>query len=91
MSKPVRPATVDDLDEICALIRELAEYEELSHEVVFSVDGKRIGVDKSGTGGIYSLPWKTAKLKKGTHHLLATLVDAAGRKAAAGRDVRVCK
>ena len=34
----VRAATVDDLDEICALIRELAEYEELSHEVVFDVD-----------------------------------------------------
>ena len=30
---PVRPATADDLSEICALIRELADYERLSHEV----------------------------------------------------------
>jgi len=41
VSKPVRPATVDDLDEIGALIRELAEYEELSHEVVFDLDQVR--------------------------------------------------
>lgn len=32
---PVRPATDADLDEICALIRELAVYERLEHEVVF--------------------------------------------------------
>ncbi len=30
----VRPARPDDLGEICALIRELADYEELAHEVV---------------------------------------------------------
>ena len=29
----VRPARPDDLGEICSLIRELAEYEELAHEV----------------------------------------------------------
>ncbi len=33
---PVREAVPDDLDEICALVRELAEYEKLAHEVVFS-------------------------------------------------------
>jgi hypothetical protein len=60
-------------------------------QVTFTVDGKRIGVDKSGPSGIYSLVWKTAKLKKGKHHLVATVTDAAGRTAAAGRDVRVCK
>jgi len=31
---PIRPAVREDLAEICALIRELAEYEELAHEVV---------------------------------------------------------
>ena len=35
---PVRAATSDDLDEICALIVELAEYEELVHEVEFDRD-----------------------------------------------------
>ncbi len=60
-------------------------------EVVFTDNGKRIGVDKTGPGGVYSLAWKTAKLTKGKHHLVATVVDAAGRSAAAGRVVRVCK
>jgi len=30
----IRPARPDDIGEICALIRELADYEELAHEVV---------------------------------------------------------
>jgi subtilisin family serine protease len=60
-------------------------------QVVFSVDGRRIAVDKTGPSGIYSHAWKTAKLKKGKHHLLATMTDAAGRTASAARDVRVCK
>lgn len=32
---PVRPAGEDDFDDICALIRELAAYERLEHEVAF--------------------------------------------------------
>lgn len=37
MSGPtIRDATVDDLDEIAALIEELAEYEQLAHEAVAS-------------------------------------------------------
>src|SRR5688572_14545807 len=35
---PIRAATRDDLDEICALIVELAEYEQLVHEVEFDRD-----------------------------------------------------
>ena len=31
----LRPATVDDVDDICALIIGLADYEQLSHEVVW--------------------------------------------------------
>lgn len=31
----IRPARPEDLAEICALIRELADYEELAHEVAF--------------------------------------------------------
>jgi hypothetical protein len=60
-------------------------------KVVFSDNGKRIGVDKTGPSGVYSIAWKTAKLKQGKHLLEATLFDAAGRRAAAGRAVRVCK
>ena len=59
--------------------------------VVFSDGKKRVGVDKQGPGGIYSVAWKTKRLKKGNHHLMATVVDAAGHRATAGRTVRVCK
>jgi len=38
---PVRPATQDDLPEIAALIRELADYERLAHEVTFGEDELR--------------------------------------------------
>jgi hypothetical protein len=61
-------------------------------QVVFTDGAHRIGVDKKGSGGIYSVAWKTSKLKKGaTHHLLATLIDASGRRAAAGRVLKICK
>ena len=59
--------------------------------VTFS-DGKhRIGVDKSGPGGVYSVAWNTKSLKKGTRHLLATVTDASGHHAAAGRALKICK
>ena len=34
----LRPATIDDVDDICALIIGLADYEQLSHEVVWHRD-----------------------------------------------------
>lgn len=39
---PVRPATVADLDDICALVRELAHYERLSDEVGFDIEQMRL-------------------------------------------------
>ena len=59
--------------------------------VTFTDDGKRIGVDKTGPTGVYSVTWKTAKAKRGTHHLAARVLDANGRTASAGLNVRVCK
>jgi hypothetical protein len=59
-------------------------------QVAFTDNGKRIAVDKTGSG-VFSVTWKTAKLKKGKHKLLATVTDAAGHQAAAGRVLRVCK
>jgi GNAT superfamily N-acetyltransferase len=35
---PIRDARPDDIDEICALIRELADYEQLAHEVELDRD-----------------------------------------------------
>jgi minor extracellular serine protease Vpr len=60
-------------------------------QVDFTLDGKRIGIDKTGPAGIYSLAWKTGKVAKGTHVLAATLTDASGRTASSGRKIRVCK
>jgi minor extracellular serine protease Vpr len=59
-------------------------------QVAFTDNGKPVGVAKTGSG-VYAVTWKTGKLKTGTHKLLATVTDAAGRTAAAGRVLRVCK
>ena len=37
----IRPATSDDIEEIASLIRDLADYEQLAHEVEFDVDALR--------------------------------------------------
>jgi subtilisin family serine protease len=60
-------------------------------KVEFRADGKLVGVDRSGPGGVWALAWKTSGVKKGKHHLTATLIDRAGRSDTAGRSVRVCK
>ena len=60
-------------------------------DVVFRDNGKRITTDKSGPGGVFSVTWKTAGLKKGVHRLTATLRDASGGKVAAGRQLKICK
>ena len=60
-------------------------------QVVFSADGKRVGVDKSGPGGVYSHSWNTTTLKQGKHTLTATATDASGRQAHAGRAILVCR
>ena len=59
--------------------------------VAFTLDGKRIGVDKTGPAGIYSFAWKTGKAAKGNHLLVATLIDAAGKTAASARKIKICK
>jgi hypothetical protein len=55
--------------------------------VVFSLDGRRVAVDRAPRGGIWTA---TATLKGGRHVLAATAVDAKGRSASARRQVRVC-
>jgi subtilisin family serine protease len=79
---------------VCALKSErlvvVADSTKKVRKVTFTDGGKRIGVDRSG-GGVYSVTWKTGTLAKRTHKLLATVTDAAGRTAAAGRVLKVCK
>jgi hypothetical protein len=55
-------------------------------------DGRRrIGVDRKGNAGLYSLRWRSSKAAKGRHHLRAVAVPTGGRPAVASRVVRVCK
>jgi minor extracellular serine protease Vpr len=61
-----------------------------SKDVAFRADGRQIGVDRSGPGGVFAVTWHTTGAKKGTHLLEATIVDRAGRSDTAGRRVRVC-
>jgi minor extracellular serine protease Vpr len=79
---------------VCALKTErllvVADSTKKVSQVAFTHNGKPIGVAKTGNG-VYSVTWKTASLEKGTQKLLATVTDASGRKAAAGRVLRICK
>jgi subtilisin family serine protease len=55
-------------------------------------DGRRrLGVDRRGDAGLYSLRWHSAKARKGRHRLHAVVVPTRGRRAVASRIVRVCK
>ena len=80
---------------VCALKTDQLAVVAASTKAVRSVtftDGKRrIAVDKKGPDGIFSVPWKTAKLKKGVHTLHAKVRDAAGRTATAPLPIRICK
>jgi minor extracellular serine protease Vpr len=86
---------IDPPESSCALANDrlvvVASSPKQVKSVTFTDDGRRVGVDRTGPGGIYSVPWKTRNLRKGTHHLVATIADAGGRTANAGRNVKVCK
>ena len=80
---------------VCALKTDRLTVVAASTKAVRSVtftDGKRrIAVDRKGPDGIFSVPWKTAKLKKGVHTLRAKVRDAVGRTATTPLPIRVCK
>src|SRR4051812_3478070 len=85
---------VEPLANVCALKTEqllvLGDSTKAVRQVAFTDNGKRIGVDRTGPSGIYSVAWKTTKLEQGKHRLVATLTDSAGRKDAVSRTVKVC-
>jgi hypothetical protein len=60
-------------------------------DVTFTDGTHRIGVDKNGPGGVYSVGWNTKSLKKGTRSLQATVTDASGHRATAVRELKICK
>jgi hypothetical protein len=59
-------------------------------KVVFRVDGKVVGTDRSGAVGAWAVTWSTKGAKKGKHKLEATIVDKLGHGATAARTVRAC-
>ena len=58
--------------------------------VRFFDGNRRIGLDRTGVAGLYSMTWRTRRAKRGVHRLRA-VVQARGRRLAATRVVRVCR
>jgi hypothetical protein len=58
--------------------------------VVFH-DGRRLIGSAVGAGSVYSKRWRTTGLKRGVHHVTATVIDTRGRAATATRAIRVCR
>jgi minor extracellular serine protease Vpr len=59
--------------------------------VRFTVNGRSIGIDRSGPADLFTATWHTAQAKHGRHVLSAIATDAAGKRFAAARPVRVCR
>jgi minor extracellular serine protease Vpr len=59
--------------------------------VRFKVDGRRVAVDRRGVAGLFTATWHSARAKHGRHVLTAIETDAAGKRFAAPRPVRVCR
>jgi subtilisin family serine protease len=59
--------------------------------VVFRDGIRLIGSAFGNAGGVYSTRWRTSNLRRGVHHLTATVVDTRGRAATAARAIRVCR
>ncbi|MBA2568850.1 MAG: S8 family serine peptidase [Actinobacteria bacterium] len=55
-------------------------------------DGRRrIGADRSGTGGLYSATWTARRAQRGRHVLRAVVTTRGGRPVSVSRRVRVCR
>ena len=59
--------------------------------VTFTDDGRARRRRQDRADGVYSVAWSTKTLKKGKRHLVAIVTDAAGHKAAAARQIKICK
>lgn len=59
--------------------------------VVFTDGARRIGVARTGSGGLFEVTWSTRGLKRGKHIVTATATDEAGHSYAQRRSFRVCR
>jgi hypothetical protein len=74
-----------------AALAVMASSNRVVRSVRFAVDGRRVAIDRQGTVGLFTGRWQNARAKRGRHVLTATATDAAGRRFAAERPVRVCR
>jgi hypothetical protein len=72
---------------ICGAVHAVAGSTARVRLVRFSVDGRVVASDRSGSNGLWSA---SPRIAKGRHALAATVVDARGRTASTRRIVRVC-
>jgi minor extracellular serine protease Vpr len=59
--------------------------------VRFLVDGKQVGLDRSGSADVFAATWRTQSASRGRHVLTAIATDAARRHVAATQVARVCR
>jgi minor extracellular serine protease Vpr len=69
----------------------LADSTRAVRSVTFRDGRKRIGLDRTGVSGLYSVSWKLAGVRKARHVVTATALDLAGRTYSARQVVRICK
>jgi hypothetical protein len=69
----------------------LADSTRAVRSVTFRDGRKRIGLDRTGISGLYSMSWRLANVRKARHIVTATVLDLGGRTYSARQVVRVCK
>jgi minor extracellular serine protease Vpr len=74
-----------------AALAVMASSNRVVRSVRFTVDGHAVAIDRRGTAGLFTGRWQNARAKRGRHLLTATATDAAGKRFAAERPVRVCR
>jgi minor extracellular serine protease Vpr len=60
-------------------------------QVRFFDGRRRVAVSRRGVRGIHSVTWNTRRARRGDHVLKAVVVTRDGKRAAAGRIVRICR
>jgi subtilisin family serine protease len=84
---PVRGACVAK----SAALAVMASSNSVVRSVRFTVDGRRVAIDRRGTADLFTGRWQSTRARHGRHVLTATATDAAGKRFAAKRPVRVCR
>jgi hypothetical protein len=74
-----------------AALAVMASSNSVVRSVRFTVDGRRVAIDRRGIADLFTGRWQSTRARHGRHVLTATATDAAGKRFAAKRPVRVCR